>query len=226
MANIHSQSQGPFQCQSQYNILPTMPVNQKTLINFHEQTTSGGERGTLRLFIGPMYAGKTSKLIETYTCAVKNNRNVIVLTHSSEIRYSIDKLSTHDQKQISCFKYDKINTFIQDKPDDISRAHVILIDEAQFFEDLSHVNRLVDICHKNVYVFGLDGDFKRNKFGQILDLVPNCDSVEKLTAHCTLCNENAIFSCRIINSQEQVLIGSSESYEPLCRTCYNSKYTH
>lgn len=193
----------------------TMPIQQ--------QTTQQNGFGNLHLIIGPMYAGKTSKLIETYTNAIKNNHNVIVLTHSSEIRYSIDKLSTHDQKQISCFKYDKINTFIQDKPDDISKSHVILIDEAQFFEDLLQIKNLVDECHKNIYVFGLDGDFKRNKFGQILDLVPCCDSIEKLTAQCSICSKSAIFSCRIINSDEQVLIGSNESYKPLCRKCYNSK---
>jgi len=193
------------------------------MMTIQQQNTQNDEIGTLQLIIGPMYAGKTSKLIETYSNAIKNNHNVIVLTHSSEIRYSIDKLSTHDQKQISCFKYDKINTFIQDKSDDIANSHVILIDEAQFFEDLLKIKKLVDVCHKNVYVFGLDGDFKRNKFGQILELVPHCDSIEKLTAQCTLCSKNAIFSCRIINSDEQVLIGSNESYEPLCRKCYNSK---
>ena len=179
--------------------------------------------GTLRLIIGPMYAGKTSKLIETYTNAMSNNLNIIVLTHSSEIRYSIDNLSTHDQKQISCFKYDKINTFIQDKQNEIARASVILIDEAQFFEDLLEIKGLVDNYHKNVYIFGLDGDFKRQKFGQILDLVPHCDSIEKLTSLCNTCNETAIFSCRIINSEQQLLIGSSDSYVPLCRNCYNSK---
>lgn len=191
---------------------------------YEAQTVEHVEYGTLRLIVGPMYAGKTSKLIETYTTAINNNLNVIVLTHSSEIRYSIDKLSTHDQKQISCFKYDKITTFIEDKKDEIAKADIILIDEAQFFEDLLEIKGIVDNYHKNVYVFGLDGDFKRNKFGQILDLVPHCDSIEKLSSRCNnSCNEKAIFSCRIINSEEQILIGSSDSYVPLCRKCYNSK---
>ena len=202
---------------------PSMIINQNLIFTTQKKNDEPCECGTLRLIIGPMYAGKTSKLIETYTNAIQNNLNVIVLTHSSEIRYSIDKLSTHDQKQISCFKYNKINTFILDKQNEIINSNVILIDEAQFFEDLLEIKELVDNCHKNVYVFGLDGDFKRNKFGQILDLVPHCDSVEKITAQCSLCNENAIFSCRIINSEEQILIGSNESYKPLCRKCYNSK---
>ena len=178
---------------------------------------------SLKLFIGPMYAGKTSKLIKIYNEAIKSDLNVIVLTHSSEIRYSIDQLSTHDQTKISCFKYETINSFIQNKQDEIVNSNIILIDEAQFFKDLLEVKELVDYYHKQVYVFGLDGDFKRNKFGQTLDLIPHCDSVEKMTANCTLCDNPAIFSCRIINSDQQILIGSSESYQPLCRKCYNSK---
>ena len=205
-----------------------MTINQNSDINVHEKNIQENiqqyqENGTLRLFVGPMYAGKTSKLIETYKEAIKNKQNVIVLTHSSEIRYSIDQLSTHDQKQISCFKYDKINTFVKDKHDDISDSQVILIDEAQFFEDLIEIRELVDTHQKHIFVFGLDGDFKRNKFGHILDLIPVCDSVEKLTAKCNMCNNKAIFSRRIINSGQQILVGSNESYQPMCRKCYNSK---
>ena len=201
-----------------------MTINQNSDINVHQENIQQyKENGTLRLFVGPMYAGKTSKLIETYKEAIKNKQNVIVLTHSSEIRYSIDQLSTHDQKQISCFKYDKINTFVQDKHDDILDTQVILIDEAQFFEDLIEIRELVDTHHKHIFVFGLDGDFKRNKFGHILDLIPVCDSVEKLTAKCNMCNNKAIFSRRIINSGQQILVGSNESYQPMCRKCYNSK---
>ena len=201
-----------------------MTINQNSDINVHQENIQQyKENGTLRLFVGPMYAGKTSKLIETYTEAINPQQNVIVLTHSSEIRYSIDQLSTHDQKQISCFKYDKINTFVQDKHHDISHSQVILIDEAQFFEDLIEIRELVDTHHKHIFVFGLDGDFKRNKFGHILDLIPVCDSVEKLTAKCNMCNNKAIFSRRIINSGQQILVGSNESYQPMCRKCYNSK---
>jgi len=203
-----------------------MTINQNSDINVHEKNIQENiqqyqENGTLRLFVGPMYAGKTSKLIETYKEAIKNKQNVIVLTHSSEIRYSIDQLSTHDQKQISCFKYDKINTFVKDKHDDISDSQVILIDEAQFFEDLIEIRELVDTHQKHIFVFGLDGDFKREVFGDILQLIPMSDHVEKLTAICASCKEKpGIFSKRITRNMEQKDIGSS-SYIPLCRRCFN-----
>ena len=181
--------------------------------------------GSLQLFVGPMYAGKTSKLIETYEECIDSENRVIVLTHSDEIRYSIDKLSTHDQKKIECFKYDTILSFINEKADAIKECKVILIDEGQFFKDLLEILPLINQLHKHVYVFGLDGDFKRNKFGQILDLIPHCDRIQKLHAKCNVCSNQAIFSHRTNDSSEQVLIGNESVYQPLCRDCYNSKQT-
>ncbi len=102
-------------------------------------------------------------------------------------------------------------------------SNIILIDEGQFFTDLMEVLYLVNTLNKHVFIFGLDGDFKRNRFGQILDLIPHCDTVEKLTAVCNECSKTAIFSHRTNESSEQMLIGSQDVYQPLCRVCYNSK---
>lgn len=177
--------------------------------------------GTLNLIIGCMYAGKTTRLIDTYNDAIDNDENVIILTHSSENRYSLDEISTHDLKKISCVKYRSIASFIDNEINTIESSDIILIDEAQFFDDLLDVLTLVETYNKKVYVFGLDGDFKRNVFGKILELIPLCDSVEKITANCK-CGEKALFSKRTINNESQVLVGSNDVYEPLCRKCYVS----
>ena len=87
------------------------------------QSTMQPNNGYLNITIGPMYAGKTSKLINIYESILndeqekpeKDQKLPIVLTHSTELRYSIEKLSTHDKKLISCFKYDSIKTFIDEK---------------------------------------------------------------------------------------------------------------
>ena len=77
---------------------------------------------------------------------------------------------------------------------------------------------MVETHHKKVYICGLDGDFKRNKFGKLLDLLPYCDNIKKLTANCD-CGKDALFSHRLAISKDQVLIGST-NYVPLCRKCY------
>ena len=74
---------------------------------------------------------------------------------------------------------------------------------------------------KKVYVCGLDGDYKRRKFGSILDIVPLCDDVVKLKAICKKCKkEEAIFTHRMSGETQQTVIGSN-NYQALCRSCYN-----
>ena len=80
---------------------------------------------------------------------------------------------------------------------------------------------MVQTYNKKVYVCGLDGDYKRNKFGDILDLISISDDVVKLKSICTKCEKDAIFTHRkTTDNKTQTLIGDN-IYEPLCRYCYN-----
>ena len=96
---------------------------------------------------------------------------------------------------------------------------VIIIEEAQFFEDLKVFVELSLMNNKTIYVAGLDGDSFMKPFGQILDLIPLCDSIKKLSALCVICKDGtpANFTKRIVENQEQKLIGSFESFIPVCR---------
>ena len=184
--------------------------------------------GNLHLIMGPMYAGKSTKLIETYNNLMKidsEKSRVIVVTHALETRYSHDKLSSHDRKEVDCIKVTDIQSINQaccsTINNNIQMAKYILIDEAQFFPDLIKVIELVEKYNKTVYVYGLDGDFKRNKFGTILDLVPYCNTVQKLNGKCSNCDNKSYFSWRISNDRTtQIVVGSSEKYIALCRQCY------
>jgi thymidine kinase len=107
----------------------------------------------------------------------------------------------------------------------VATSRVILINEGQFFPDLyDFVNELLK-ADKKVYVCGLDGDFERKKFGNILDLIPLCDKVRKLTSLCSICKDGtpAIFSMRLTEEKEQTIVGS-DNYIPVCRKCYKSPH--
>ena len=72
-------------------------------------------------------------------------------------------------------------------------------------------------------IAGLDGNFKREPFGDILRLIPHAESVVKLHALCMKCRDGtkASFTKRIINSEDNILIGTSSEYIPVCRKHYN-----
>jgi thymidine kinase len=181
--------------------------------------------GYLELILGPMFSGKTSKILELYKQCEFSNIPVVVINHTSDKRYSETMLSTHDLKMIPCVQASSLyeamkNSDIKNK---INDATVILINEGQFFNDLYEWTvMMVETNHKELYICGLDGDFNRNKFGQILDLIPLCDKVIKLKSLCSMCRNGnkALFSLRVTEEKEQVLIGS-DCYKPVCRACYN-----
>jgi thymidine kinase len=104
----------------------------------------------------------------------------------------------------------------------VTRTSVILINEGQFFPDLEEFVKKLLLNGKKVYVCGLDGDFERKKFGQILDLIPLCDKVTKLTSLCSMCKNGTlgIFSKRITSEQIQTVVGC-DNYIPVCRNCYD-----
>lgn len=211
----------------------------------HTIMTSHNNIGYLEIILGGMYAGKTSRLVEIYKQCNFCNIPVAVINHLIDNRYveellSYDEelLSTHDEIKIPCIKTEKLSELFPDNADigsnislnsrtkdilKITTSDVILINEGQFFDDLEmFVKKLLEYG-KKIYVCGLDGDFERKKFGQILDLIPICDKVTKLTSLCSICNDGTpgIFSKRITCEKEQTIVGST-NYIPVCRKCYDN----
>jgi thymidine kinase len=201
--------------------------------------------GYLELFIGPMFSGKTSRLLEIYKKLCFCGNKPIVINFSGDNRYTDydTHLSTHDERKIPCVRSGTLNDIfdISNTPDVTNNAnnnedmrrrfvddtysefsHAILINEAQFFPDLYNwVTFMINKLNKHVYIAGLDGDFKQAPIGQILQLIPHCNNCTKLNSLCYKCKDGtpAIFSHRITEETEQVVIGVN-NYIPLCRKCH------
>jgi thymidine kinase len=194
------------------------------------------KQGYLELFIGPMFSGKTSKLIELYKQNAFCGIPIAVINHSLDTRYHGTMLSTHDKDMVPCIQTsllkdiwsnDNVYEAFSVKYNNhmaLRSAEVILINEGQFFDDLYECVRDMLLKKKRVYIAGLDGDFERKKIGQIIDLIPLCDKVTKLTSICSSCRDGTpgIFSLRLTDETEQTVVGI-DNYIPLCRKCYEIK---
>jgi thymidine kinase len=184
-----------------------------------------GSGGYLELILGPMFSGKTSKLLEVHKQCLFCSIPVVAINYMEDTRYSDTMMSTHDRAMIPCIRGTQIKDMVVDPVDGyaIRNAAVVLINEGQFFPDLvEYVRKWVDVDNKRVYICGLDGDFMRAPMGSIHELIPFCDKIEKLTSLCSRCRDGTrgVFSFRITNETEQKLIGCS-NYIPVCRKCYN-----
>tara|TARA_B100001287_G_scaffold267757_1_gene263286 strand:- start:5 stop:607 length:603 start_codon:yes stop_codon:yes gene_type:complete len=185
--------------------------------------------GYLKIILGPMTSGKTTELIKEYNRHLAGGFNCCFINHSTDDRYGSgnSKTSTHNKSVVNnTFSCEKLDYLMLDEHERIEPYDVFFINEGQFFSDLKfYVDYLVNRKNKKVYVCGLDGDFRREKFGTLLDIIPICDDIIKLKALCIRCKKNeAIFTHRLTSEKEQTIVGGSESYCALCRSCYNNNF--
>jgi len=150
--------------------------------------------------------------------------NVLPINHSFDaVRTSGQSiLKSHNANSTAATMLSRLHDVFEMK--EYSDAVVIGIDECQFFPDLyDSVLRMVNQDGKIVYLAGLDGTYEKKKFGQILDLIPECDTVRKLAGVCKQCAklENAIFTQLCIAQETKdsnsVLIGGADKYQAVCR---------
>jgi len=196
---------------------------------------------TLEIIIGPMFSGKSTELLRRLNIYAAMNLRVLYINSSFDDR-ATTAWSTHNPTMKSLGNITAIK--VQDLTDleteiefrhgeEVNKAplasfDVIGIDEAQFFIGLKDFALgQVENHHKKVLIAGLNSDFKRAKFGEILDLIPVCDTIDKLTPFCKMCWENsnehvnALFSMRINSENDAVIdVGDSGKYAPVCRKCY------
>ena len=179
--------------------------------------------GYLKLIIGPMFAGKSTELLRIINMYKILNKKILIINHNINKRYDQPNSSivTHDRNKIdNCLAVTSLNEI----SDEFIELHdVIIIEELQFFED-AYINivKMVDQFKKHVICAGLDGDFNRQPFGDVLSLIPHCDDIVKLKALCKRCGDGtpALFSKRIVNNDKTTLVGSNDCYEAVCRNHY------
>lgn len=184
---------------------------------------------SLQLYIGPMFAGKSSEILRIVNRYKAIQKQMCILSYSGDNRYtSEDILMNHNSVGVPCIKVDSVWAILQNKQykELFDVSSLVIIDEAQFFHDLrAFVCYVLEECHKDLVLVGLDGDARRKPFGELLDCIPLADEVVKLKALCSICNDGteAIFTYCKTNKEEQVCIGGAELYMPVCRKHYVEK---
>lgn len=174
-------------------------------------------RGTIEVVCGSMFSGKTEELIRRMKRAQFAKQKVEIFKPSIDVRYSEQEVVSHNHNAIMSTPVESSQSILLLAED----VEVVGIDEAQFFD-----MGIVDVCRKlasrgiRVIVAGLDMDYKGVPFGPMPSLMAIADDVYKAHAICVRCGSLANFSHRTVASNRQVLLGETETYEPLCRHCF------
>jgi thymidine kinase len=185
-------------------------------------TNMTNDTGSLKIILGCMFSGKTSELVHTSTSYVSIGTNVMNINYALDDRYDKDSITTHNKEKINSLNIlNLVEIKNNNKYKEIyDNSEIICINEAQFFSDLKDC--VLEFCYidkKKIFICGLDGDYQQKPFGQILDLIPHAESVTKLTAFCGICKNGTLahFTKRIVKDDNQILIGATDKYIPVCR---------
>ncbi|MCF8367411.1 MAG: thymidine kinase [Bacteroidales bacterium] len=184
------------------------------LENTKKQIKGGG---WIEVICGSMFSGKTEELIRRLNRAKIAKQRVEIFKPSIDVRYDDVDVVSHNENSIK-------STPVQAAAQILLLAHdvdVVGVDEAQFFDDdLAKVCNLLANDGVRVIVAGLDMDYTGKPFGPIPSLMATAEYVTKVHAICIRCGSLAQYSYRKVEDDNLVVLGETESYEPLCRKCY------
>lgn len=182
-----------------------------------KDTNSKTRSGWIEVICGSMFSGKTEELIRRLNRARIAKQRVEIFKPHIDKRYSEEDVVSHDSKAIQSIPVESASQILFYAND----MEVIGIDEAQFFDD-----ELAAVCDQlanngvRVIIAGLDMDFQGKPFGPLPGLMAKAEYVTKVHAICMRCGNLANYSHRTIPNEKLVMLGETESYEPLCRKCY------
>lgn len=184
------------------------------------------EIGYLKVYIGCMFSGKTTALLNETEKYKVVTENVLVVNHNFDaIRNANENAScivSHTGRKDGCVMVSKLGDIL--KLEQYKRASVVIIDEGQFYPDLYEIlKKELQSTKKRFIVGGLSGDFNMRPIGQMIDLIPLADEIVKLEAYCVYCRNGnkASFTRRIIKDTQTIVIGKGDIYVPVCRHHHN-----
>jgi thymidine kinase len=170
---------------------------------------------TWKMFVGPMFSSKTTRLIAAIERFQYQNLRVAVFKPDIDDRYDITCITTHlgAKVEATCVNSGKQ---IIDTVNSMESCDVIAVDEA--FMIIDSAEALLDLFSqgKSILVSSLQLSASGKPFKEIKDMMPWATKIEICTAVCPITGRDAYYTHRKTSDSKEILIGGSNIYEPRC----------
>jgi len=172
-------------------------------------------RDGLTLITGPMFAGKSARLVAAIEGAVAGGRGpVLVLKPAFDTRTDNEIFSragcSYPARPVSAW------------PEDAGAYRTIVLDEAHFWTAPHyHGDVVADIegmlaAGVDVVAGGLDTDYRRRPFEVMMRLSALADECVPLEARCHVCGAAARWTAKRVETGHLLETGDAELYEARC----------
>ena len=162
----------------------------------------------LTCYVGPMFGGKTTRLLSALRAAANESRRVELYKPQIDVRYGADVVS-HDG---DCRPCTSVTAAEQIEPEP---GGVVGIDEAFMIPGIAARVRELLLRDTTVFVSSLLCDEYQQVFPTMAALVPLASRVEVCAARCEVCASPALHIKRVAPYDGR-WVGGKELYEPRC----------
>jgi len=175
--------------------------------------------GWVEVICGPMFSGKSEELIRLVTRSKIARIPVQTFKPRLDDRFSANEVVSHSSLKVEATPVETSADLLRAIDD---ATEVVGIDEGQFFDQgLVEVVDQLAASGKQVIIAGLDTDYLRRPFEPISTLCDRAEVVNKMLAVCHKCGGPGMYTQRIVNSDDLVVLGAQGAYEARCRMCYD-----
>ena len=173
--------------------------------------------GRLEVICGPMFAGKTTMLMERIRQARAAGVVVGVFRPARDTRSSPASIMTHSGLSLGATEIDSADEVLAGR----HACTMAAIDEAHFF-----AQALLEPCLElrrrgaHVLVAGVDLDHRGRMFEPFASLIPHADLVQRLQGTCARCGRPSTHTQRLVEEEGRIVVGGDDLYEARCAACF------
>lgn len=182
-------------------------------------------QGKLTVIAGPMFAGKTTKLLTLFSVLSNLDFSILCFKAEAASNGGMGHTRSHDERPLPVIYISK------DDPEKILQyvgkdgIQKVIIDAIHFFPK----DRIITVVKKllsqgiDTYVNGLIYDYRKQEYGATKTLMKMADECIEQFSICVKCGGKAMHTERIAGSTE-LSIGTTgkvaAKYIPVCATCH------
>tara|TARA_R110001583_G_scaffold62063_2_gene182908 strand:+ start:409 stop:975 length:567 start_codon:yes stop_codon:yes gene_type:complete len=173
----------------------------------------------LKVFTGPMFGGKTTRMLAALERYQYQNKNAILFKPKMDRRYSEETVVTHKGQEHKCVLVETGEEIYNLSKD----YDVIGVDELFLIPGSADV--LIKLFHQGKTILTSSLQLSSTSeflpmgydpFEEVVKVLPWATKIEVCPAVCYKCGADAYYTERLAREEKKVLIGGAESYQPVC----------
>lgn len=183
------------------------------------------QKGKLTVIAGPMFAGKTTKLLTLFSVLSNLGYSILCFKAEALSNGGMGHTKSHDERPLPVIYIDMYKP--QKILDYVGRQGInkVIIDNINFFPKIRFMNVVSTLLKQgiDVYVNGLIYDYRRVEYGATKALMKIADETIEQFSICMRCGAKAAHTERIAGTTEQSIGTTGKvtaKYIAVCVDCH------